>query len=86
MWNVIILKYLFHSSEKETLHFLQVIILTVSETWWAVSLVAINAVIAILVASDDVLASEALAGNILLNLSDHALVVLPPLFLCFSTH
>jgi hypothetical protein len=65
--------------EKKLLHFLKVVELAVAKTWWAISLVAVNAEVAILVAGNYSLASEALAGGVLCILSNHALLILATL-------
>lgn len=57
-------------------HFLEIVILAVSEAWWAVCFVAVDAEVTVLVTSNHVLAPEALTGHIFLVLSDHALVIL----------
>ena len=59
------------SLEKKILHVVEVIELAVAKAWWAVSIVAVNAEVAILVPSDHVLAPVALAGNVFHVLSDH---------------
>ena len=59
------------SLEKEILHVVEVIELAVAKAWWAVSIVAVNAEVAILVPSDHVLAPVALAGNVFHVLGDH---------------
>ena len=58
------------------LHLLEIVIFAVTKACWAVSLVAIDAEVAILVVVDHSLAPEALDSHILLVLSDHALIVL----------
>ena len=61
------------------LHFLKVVELAVAKTWWAIGLVAVNAEVAILVAGNYGLTSEALAGGVLCVLSNHALLILTTL-------
>jgi len=65
--------------EKKLLHFLKVVELAVAKTWWAIGLVAVNAEVAILVAGNYGLTSEALAGGVLCVLSNHALLILTTL-------
>ena len=61
------------------LHFLKGVELAVAKTWWAIGLVAVNAEVAILVAGNYGLTSEALAGGVLCVLSNHALLILTTL-------
>jgi len=62
---------LFPSLEKEIFHVIEVIELAIAEAWWAVSIVAVNAEVAIFVASDHILAPVALAGHVFHVLGDH---------------
>ena len=61
------------SLKKEVLHVLEVIEFTVTKAWWAVSIITVDAEIAVFVSSDHVLASIALAGDVLHVLSNHGL-------------
>ena len=64
------------SPKEKTFHLIEIIELAVAKTWWAVSFIAVNAEVAILIGIDNILAPEALACDIFLVLSNHALMVL----------
>jgi hypothetical protein len=68
------LKY--SSLKKQSFHLIEIIEFAVAKAWWAVSFIAVNAEVAILICLDNVLAPKALAGNMLLVLCDHALMEL----------
>ena len=59
---------------EETFHFLEVVVFTVAEAWWAVSIIAVDAEVAVFVARNHILASVAFARNVVQVLGDHRLV------------
>ena len=61
-------------SHENVFHFFKIIELTVAQACWAICLVAIDAEVGILVASDNSLASEALGGDVFGILNDHLVV------------
>lgn len=64
------------SLKKELFHFFEIHELAVAKALWAVSLIAVNTEVAVLVARNHVLASIALGRSVFLDLSDHRLLVL----------
>ena len=55
-------------------HLLKLVELSVAQAWWAVCLVAIDAEVAVLVSSNDSLASETLASGTFSVLNNHLTV------------
>ena len=69
----------FYSSiltKEQLLHFFKIIELTVTQAFWAISFIAVNTEIAVLVPCNNILASEAFTGSCVLILCDHATLVL----------
>lgn len=65
-----------HSLKKELFHFFKVHPLAVSKAFLAVSFIAVNTEVGILISSNHIFASKALASSVFLNLLDHTLLVL----------
>jgi len=63
------------SIKKQLLHFLKFVELFISQAFWTVCLIAINAEIGVLVTSNDSLASEAFAGGVLCVLNNHLTIL-----------
>tara|TARA_B110000305_G_C19006039_1_gene432738 strand:+ start:177 stop:437 length:261 start_codon:yes stop_codon:yes gene_type:complete len=74
------------SIEEQLFHFFKFIELSVSQAWWAVSVVAINAEIAVLVSSNDSFASSTLAGCALSVLNNHLAVLAAKEFFHENSH
>ena len=70
--------YQLYSLKKELFHFFKIHVLAVTEALWAISFVTVNAEVAVLVTSDNVLASVAFRSGVFLDLGYHRLLV----FIC----
>ena len=71
-------KHQLFSLKKELFHFFKIHVLAVPEALRAISLVTVNAEVAVLVPGEHVLASVAFGSSIFLNLGYHRLLV----FIC----